>query len=313
MKSNSCTVHDLFDLSGLYVIQSQYNWSADKQWQPLWEDIERVCIERIKREEHIHAAKNLEDYFPEGYDQIECQYPAGFFLGVIIFETLRSNDLNDVPVRSVFDGAQLLMTLQVFIAALHGLVIKHNVQEPTELLDMLKYATRKMSPITIGRINKIFYKLSLTDMDQPAFEAVMTSGSLEELGKHYPELLRIYSDENLNVAQANTFFEALMSCGSQQEIDELMEHCPEFLALYSAKTPRLAQAYTFFWRWIDDMLTRAVLSENLAHQPNLKCRISVLVRTLIFEMRLVSIETEEQYFAEGLAQANMFIQHEQKT
>lgn len=244
MKSIPRAVFDLFDAKRRYVIpmfQRQYVWSSDKQWQPLWEDIERKCIERTKWSERIETALADEDR-----NQIMQQTPPEHFLGAIVLDTIRTFG-NEVQAQGVIDGQQRLTTLQVFLSAFRDLVVKHGTENYLEELKRFTCNTGTMANQAVE-----CYKLWPTNMDQPAFMAVMTSGSLDELGKQFPQVLK----------------------------------------KHGAGAPRLAQAYNFFWHRIDDLLTRELMSDRLTHQPDLTFRIRMLYETLQYDLQLVSIELE---------------------
>jgi uncharacterized protein with ParB-like and HNH nuclease domain len=223
------------------MFQRQYVWSADKQWQPLWEDIERKCIERTKWTERVEAAASSDER-----EQIEQQAPAEHFLGAIVLDTIRTFG-NEVQAQGVIDGQQRLTTLQVFLAAFRDLVVAHSVEDYVDELNRYTRNTGTMADQPVER-----YKLWPTNMDQPAFKAVMSSGSLAGLGEHHPEVLK----------------------------------------KHGAGAPRLAQAYAFFWHRIEDLLTRVLFSDRLGNQPDVAHRVRMLYETLQRDLQLVSIELE---------------------
>ena len=58
MKSNVQTVLDLFESKKRYIVplfQRQYVWSLEKQWIPLWQDIERKVADRLRWYETEHG------------------------------------------------------------------------------------------------------------------------------------------------------------------------------------------------------------------------------------------------------------------
>jgi hypothetical protein len=223
------------------MFQRQYVWTAEKQWQPFWEDIERKCIERTKWTERLEAAAISDER-----EQIEQQAPAEHFLGAIVLDTIRTFG-NEVQAQGVIDGQQRLTTLQVFLAAFRDLVVTHAVDDYVDELNRYTRNTGTMADQPVER-----YKLWPTNMDQPAFKAVMSSGSLAELGKHHPEVLK----------------------------------------KHGAGAPRLAQAYVFFWHRIEDLLKRVLFSERIGSQPDVAHRVRMLYETLQYDLQLVSIELE---------------------
>lgn len=90
------TVTDLFAGAHRYSVpayQRPYVWTESDQWQPLWEDVERVANGRL-----------------EGRDE-------GHFLGAIVIR-LEQTPPGGVTDWSVIDGQQRLTTLQILMSAL---------------------------------------------------------------------------------------------------------------------------------------------------------------------------------------------------
>lgn len=90
------TIQDLFASQHRYVVpayQRPYVWDEEKQWGPLWEDVERIADSRIAEVEDHH------------------------FLGAIVIRREKSPP-GGITEWSVIDGQQRLTTLQILISAL---------------------------------------------------------------------------------------------------------------------------------------------------------------------------------------------------
>ncbi|MHB1414447.1 MAG: DUF262 domain-containing protein, partial [Chloroflexota bacterium] len=106
MKSNVMTVLALFDTKHRYVVplfQRQYVWNLERQWQPLWEDVERKTVERLRWNEAVKEAD------PEDKLQLKSRPPAEHFLGAIVLD-LYSTFGQEVSAHLVIDGQQRLTT-----------------------------------------------------------------------------------------------------------------------------------------------------------------------------------------------------------
>jgi uncharacterized protein with ParB-like and HNH nuclease domain len=76
------------------LFQRQYVWNRERQWEPLWGDINRKFTEYLegRKEAPIH------------------------FLGAMVFDQ-KQTPTTHVEKRQVIDGQQRLITLQIFLAA----------------------------------------------------------------------------------------------------------------------------------------------------------------------------------------------------
>jgi hypothetical protein len=84
------------------LFQRPYVWTADKQWQPLWEDVLTTC------------------------DRVERGGVVPHFLGAIVLQQRRGTP-GSIEVREVIDGQQRLTTLQLLIAALRDAFVAHDL------------------------------------------------------------------------------------------------------------------------------------------------------------------------------------------
>jgi hypothetical protein len=90
------TVNELFTAMHRYTVpayQRPYVWTEDRQWQPLWEDVERVADARLEDSEDHH------------------------FLGAIVIRREKTPP-GGITEWSVIDGQQRLTTLQLLISAM---------------------------------------------------------------------------------------------------------------------------------------------------------------------------------------------------
>jgi uncharacterized protein with ParB-like and HNH nuclease domain len=76
------------------LFQRQYVWDEERQWQPLWEDIERKFADSLggRKDAPVH------------------------FLGAMVLDQ-KQTPTTHVERRQVIDGQQRLTTLQIFLSA----------------------------------------------------------------------------------------------------------------------------------------------------------------------------------------------------
>lgn len=132
------------------LFQRPYVWSADEQWEPLWEDVV-ATLERVERGDAVPH-----------------------FLGAIVLEQKRGS-LGSLEVRDVIDGQQRLTTLQLLIAAVRDGFLDHGVQDRT-----FKWLTKLLEndPDLVDDIDER-HKLWPTNRDRDAYRDVMRGAHRE--------------------------------------------------------------------------------------------------------------------------------------
>lgn len=152
MDANALTPRDLFDQTICYEIppfQRPYVWSEEDQWQPLWNDIERVVA--TAGEVPPTASSTLGRHF----------------LGAVVLKQL-PNESGDPTRRSVIDGQQRLTTLQLLLDAAQLVVEQFGEEEDAETLQELVANAAKRFKGTSKR-----FKLWPSRIDRAAFVEVM--------------------------------------------------------------------------------------------------------------------------------------------
>jgi len=151
VKPDTRTVKELFERDVRYVVplyQRPYVWDAERQWQPLWEDIETILEERLNG----------------GGD---ASY--SHFLGAIVLDQV-IHAPGAIPLYTVIDGQQRLTTLQLLLAAATNMAYDAGSEKEAAILRRL---TRNDELIAEG-IN--VFKVWPTNANRSAFTAVMQSG-----------------------------------------------------------------------------------------------------------------------------------------
>src|SRR3954467_8600710 len=92
------SVQELFSGQHRFVVppyQRPYVWTEELQWEPLWEDVERITQNRLAGEDRRH------------------------FLGAVVIRREKT-PVGGITEWSVIDGQQRLTTLQLLRSALAG-------------------------------------------------------------------------------------------------------------------------------------------------------------------------------------------------
>lgn len=189
MDAKALTPRDLFDSTVNYEIppfQRPYVWTEEDQWQPLWDDIERLT----------------ENVMQAGEDTDRLAAIGGHFLGAVVLKLLDS-PAGDPGRRSVIDGQQRLTTLQLLLDAAQIVIEEHGFEEDSESLSELVANKSRRFAHTHKR-----FKLWPSRIDRAVFERVMDNG------RGIPEDL-----EDSRIAQAHRFFVEAISVWAETSGD----------------------------------------------------------------------------------------------
>lgn len=151
MKPETRTVKDLFERDVRYVVplyQRPYVWDAEKQWQPLWDDIETILDHRL--------GGGADDGFSH-------------FLGAIVLEQV-IHAPGEIPIFTVIDGQQRLTTLQLVLGAASNTAQAVGAEKEAKILERLI----RNDELTAEK--EELYKVWPTNVNRTAFDAVMQTG-----------------------------------------------------------------------------------------------------------------------------------------
>ncbi len=177
---------DRYDLKTIFEKQRQYRvplfqrryvWDQEKQWEPLWEDVQAT------------ADRYMESAAPQPH-----------FLGAVVLkqETTVSRSMD---ARSVIDGQQRLTTLQLLIAAARD--VCHSLSDTAKQhygdLNFLVENSRGVNQ------EDDKFKVWPTQVDQDDFRRVMSAGSVEAAHKAYQNLPP-REDDDIRVRDAYLYF-----------------------------------------------------------------------------------------------------------
>lgn len=191
MEANTRQLEAIFDPNVFFQVplfQRPYVWEQEKNWEPLWEDIQSLLDRRL------------------------CTGQArAHFLGAIVLEQL-PHAAGSIETRLVIDGQQRFTTLQLFLVVARNLAKQHGeerlVQTFTGLVE--NDANRVKSP------NEKF-KLWPTNSDRAAFKTIHGCDSLKALDQAVtakPEL------RSSNLVGAYRYFHRQLSAWLAGNFDE---------------------------------------------------------------------------------------------
>ncbi len=170
----------LRNLTHLFVQPSQYEiprfqrryvWNREKQWTPLWEDVQHMA-------ERVLAARR------GGSPQ-----PQPHFMGAVVLQQI-DNVTGSLARRIVVDGQQRLTTLQLLLDAVQEVLERREIDGSAARLEDLVLNQPKYQD---GNADNAF-KVWPTDADQEAFRHAMVNGLS---GGEWPES---------RIVQAHEFF-----------------------------------------------------------------------------------------------------------
>ena len=109
MKAETNTLQEVLQGDRRFIIpvyQRPYVWSRERQWEPLWSDVESTAVRLAEtRQAAYHAG--------ESTSTADAKAPP-HFLGAIVVEPYPTGPL-DIKTRLVVDGQQRLITLQLLL------------------------------------------------------------------------------------------------------------------------------------------------------------------------------------------------------
>ena len=109
MKADTNTLQEVLQGDRRFVIpvyQRPYVWSRERQWEPLWTDVESTAVRLAETRQESHRASK-----PASTADAKA---APHFLGAIVVEPYPTGTL-DIKTRLVVDGQQRLITLQLLL------------------------------------------------------------------------------------------------------------------------------------------------------------------------------------------------------
>lgn len=158
------TVAQIFEKPRRYLVplfQRRYVWSADEQWQPLWDDI-------IAQADAVGAAKSANKPGPRQH-----------FMGAVVLGR-ETTGIREVPTSLLVDGQQRLTTMSVLLAALRDVGKSLGNDFLAQTLHRLVANPEPLQHPHEG------YKVWPTQSDQAAFVDALTSGSEDAVVAKYP-------------------------------------------------------------------------------------------------------------------------------
>lgn len=132
------------------LFQRPYVWNEELQWEPLWNDVERVAM-RLLHSPDIPQAPH--------------------FLGAVVLQQL-ATQTSDLQQRTVIDGQQRLTTLQLLLDAIHSEIAFVGATMPAARLEPLIANSQAFC-----RHKEDRFKVWPTNRDRPAFNEVMGAAS----------------------------------------------------------------------------------------------------------------------------------------
>jgi uncharacterized protein with ParB-like and HNH nuclease domain len=159
------------------LFQRPYVWNEKNQWEPLWDDLERLA-DRLLGEPQAKP-------FPH-------------FLGAVVLQQTLT-PTGTMQERTIIDGQQRLTTLQLLFDALHAELAAVSATAPAQRIESLV-----VNPQAFWTRPEDRFKVWPTNRDRPSFHAVMSAAppvNYEALGHGGARMVdahRYFSEEARN-------------------------------------------------------------------------------------------------------------------
>lgn len=189
------SVQEIFSGQHRYVVppyQRPYVWTEELQWEPFWEDVERITDSRLAGEDQRH------------------------FLGAVVIRREKT-PVGGVTEWSVIDGQQRLTTLQLLMSALAAAAADADLDlERRRLEQLLKHPEH-------DAIGDERFKFWPTSVNQAAFRDVLETAGL---GSSV-----VLDDPENTIHEAWTFFRKKSEAYARAEGADAAEIVQRFAAL----------------------------------------------------------------------------------
>jgi hypothetical protein len=207
MHTDAQPPHKIFNMPQQFLVplfQRRYRWGEEKQWEPLWNDVERVT-ERLL---------NL------GKEKVNPH-----FLGAIVLQFVE-NPTGSLQEKTIIDGQQRLTTLQLLMDAVQGELAAVGAN-----LAAARLATLVENDPQFREREEQRFKVRPTHEDRPQFEVVMGAEPPIDYGKIRKSLTPegFKGVKKFQIVDAHEFFAAKCKEWLTQKGDEAVTKRGEML------------------------------------------------------------------------------------
>ena len=191
--------YDLFRVFGFDrqlvapLFQRPYVWEKDKQWEPLWIDIQFVATKMLANEKDVPPS-----------------------LGAVVLEQLKVA-VGKPDSRLIIDGQQRLTTIQILLAAFRDVCLKS--AETEKLAQATENLIFNKDPLVESEEDK--YKVLPTNIDRSAFRIVMT----EKMPNKIKNLVKDLEEKGRSrILEAHVFFYESITDWIKQDRKTIIKH-----------------------------------------------------------------------------------------
>jgi uncharacterized protein with ParB-like and HNH nuclease domain len=206
MQVGTLAIQHLFEKDVLYRVplyQRPYVWNQEEQWQPLWEDLQRLA-------ETLLAGGQPRAHFLGASVQDRPPVPPG-----------------QIETRLLIDGQQRLTTIQLFLRAFEDVARTHGDQRYHQAIGKL---IRNNHPLSTHAYES--FKIWPTNADRDDFQTVMDASDRAALLKEYGFRANAKA-VGRNIPDGYLFFHDAISAWLQEETNGGNDEA-RIRALYSA-------------------------------------------------------------------------------
>ena len=151
MHTDAQAPHKIFNLPQQFLVplfQRRYRWSEEKQWDPLWRDVQRVADRLLG----------------SGREKVNPH-----FLGAVVLQHVE-NPTGSLQEKTIIDGQQRFTTLQLLMDAVHGELLKVGAKQAAARLGTLIENGEQFR-----ETDEEQFKIRPTHEDRPQFDGVMAA------------------------------------------------------------------------------------------------------------------------------------------